>query len=68
MAVTVSAGPAFAVPQVLFQTRVPSQGSVYRTNYVPAGDGRRFLLNTSAADAGGAAITITLNWIARLSK
>ncbi len=68
MAVSVSAGPSFAVPQVLFQTRVPAQASIYRTNYVPAGDGRRFLFNSPGGDAGGTAITVTLNWIAELSK
>ena len=68
MAVSVSAGPAFAVPQVLFQTQVPAGSSVFRTHYVPTGNGQRFLLNTRAGEGNGTAITVTLNWTAGLKK
>jgi hypothetical protein len=68
MAVSVSAGSAFAVPQELFQAHVPAQNSVFQTNYVPTGNGDRFLLNTQAGNGSGTEITVTLNWIAGLKK
>jgi len=39
MAVSVGAGPSFAVPQMLFQTRVPEGVTSRRTHYVPGRDG-----------------------------
>lgn len=68
MAVPVSAGPAFAVPRVLFQTQVPAQSSAFRTHYVPADNGQRFLINTQSGDGNGNPITVTLNWTAGLKK
>lgn len=54
MAVPVSTAHLFemGVPKALFETRVPEGVSLYRTNYVPARDGQRFLVNTQEADAG----------------
>ncbi|MCU1330161.1 MAG: serine/threonine protein kinase [Bryobacterales bacterium] len=68
MVVSVSQGPAFAVPQVLFQAHVPAQGSVYRTNYVPADNGRRFLFAIPSEAPGDNAITVTMNWMAGVSR
>ena len=68
MAVSVGAGPSFGVPKALFQTRVPSGVHAIRTNYVPAGDGRRFLVNTQIADAAPNPITVVLNWTAGLRQ
>jgi serine/threonine protein kinase len=68
MAVAVGAGPSFAVPKTLFQTRVPEGVSSRRTHYVPSSDGKRFLINTQSADALPSPITVVLNWTAELKK
>lgn len=66
MAVTVGAGPSFAVPKTLFQTRVPEGVTARRTHYVPSRDGQRFLVNTQSDDASPNPITVVLNWQAEL--
>jgi len=68
MAVSVGAGPAFAVPKMLFQTRVPEGVTSRRTHYVPSRDGLRFLVNTQTADTMPNPITVVLNWQAELKK
>jgi serine/threonine protein kinase len=68
MAVAVGAGPAFGVPKVLFQTRVPEGVTSRRTHYVPSRDGQRFLINTQTGDAMPNPITVVLNWQAELKK
>ncbi len=67
MAVSVAPGLALGVPKVLFQTQVFTP-SVYRTHYVPANNGQRFLVNSLTGDASGPAITVTLNWNSGLKK
>jgi len=68
MAVSVGAGPSFAVPKLLFQTRVPEGVTSRRTHYVPNRDGRRFLINTQTGDAPPNPITVVFNWQAELGK
>jgi serine/threonine protein kinase/Tol biopolymer transport system component len=68
MTVAVGAGPSFAVPKTLFQTRVPEGITSRRTHYVPSGDGQRFLVNTQNLDASPNPITVVLNWQAELKK
>jgi Tol biopolymer transport system component len=70
MAVPVSTTPAFepGVPKALFQTRVPMGAHPLRTNYVPARDGQRFLINTQSGEAPPTPITVVLNWTAGLKK
>ena len=68
MAVAVGAGPSFAVPKVLFQTRVPEGVTSRRTHYVPSRDGQRFLVNTQNLDASPNPITVVLNWQADLKN
>jgi hypothetical protein len=68
MAVAVGAGPSFGRPKPLFQTQVPAGVSPYRTNYVPTGDGRRFLVNVKSGDPAALPITVVLNWTAGLGK
>ncbi|MGA2344706.1 MAG: protein kinase [Candidatus Sulfotelmatobacter sp.] len=68
MAVSVGAGPTFAIPKLLFQTRVPEGISSRRTHYVPSRDGQRFLVNTQSLDASPSPITVVLNWQAELKK
>jgi eukaryotic-like serine/threonine-protein kinase len=68
MAVNVGPGPKFDVPKPLFQTGVPPGVNALRTNYVPAGDGRRFLINTQTAEPAPNPITVVLNWTAGLKK
>jgi len=68
MAVSVGAGPAFGVPQPLFQTRVPPEVSANRTHYVSSRDGKRFLVNTEIGDPLPTPIMVVLNWTAALKK
>ena len=68
MAVPVGAGPSFGVPKALFQTRVPEGVEAYRTHYVPARDGRRFLVNTQTGDPAPNPITVVLNWTAGVKR
>jgi serine/threonine protein kinase len=68
MAVSVGAGPSFAVPRILFQTRVPEGVTSRRTHYVPSRDGQRFLIDTQSGDALPNPITVVLNWQAELKK
>jgi Tol biopolymer transport system component len=68
MSVSVAAGPSFAIPRALFQTRVLGQRSVYRTNYISTGNGQRFLMNTQMGEDSGGEITLALNWLAGLRK
>jgi eukaryotic-like serine/threonine-protein kinase len=67
-AVSVSASGQFGVPQALFQTQVAAQNSVFRTNYLPAANGQRFLLNSQTGDGSATAITVTMNWIGGWKK
>jgi Tol biopolymer transport system component len=67
MAVTVGPGPSFGVPKPLFQTGAPAEVSTFHTNYVPSGDGRRFLVNTQI-EQPPTPITVELNWMAGLKK
>jgi Tol biopolymer transport system component len=62
VATTLSATPAFGVPQVLFRTRVQPGVHALRTHYVPTGDGSRFLIQTSSGDPTPTSITVVLNW------
>ncbi len=51
-----------AAPQPLFQTRRPFSSPLH-TNYSPAADGQRFLINTVAGDVPPPTpITVFLNW------
>jgi Tol biopolymer transport system component len=68
MAVSVGAGPTFAVPKPLFQTRVPAGVEAFRTHYVPTRDGQRFLINTQTGDPSPNPITVVLNWTAALNR
>jgi len=68
MAVPVGAGPSFAVPKMLFQTRAPEGVTARRTHYVPSRDGQRFLVNAQSGDALLNPITVVLNWQAELKK
>jgi Tol biopolymer transport system component len=68
IAVTVKAGPSFAVPRTLFQTQVAAQSSVFRTHYVAANRGQRFLVNPQTGEGSGTAITVLLNWTAGLKR
>jgi len=68
MAVPVANGPSFGLPVVLFQTDIPLMGDLFRSNYVPSRDGKRFLVNTRSGNAPPAAITVVLNWTNLLKK
>jgi hypothetical protein len=68
MAVDVGAGPSFGVPKPLFQTRISEGMEPNRNHYVPARDGRKFLINTTTGDSAPNPITVVLNWTAWLKK
>jgi Tol biopolymer transport system component len=70
MAVPIKAGAttfAAGVPVPLFETRRPFSGPLF-SNYAPAADGRRFLVNTIAADTPQSPITVVLNWATKLKQ
>ena len=72
MAVEVEAGETFdaSVPRPLFPTYVIPQGLIGsdRNQYVVTGDGQRFLVNSSPAQAIFAPINIAFNWTQLLKK
>jgi hypothetical protein len=68
MSVAVGPGPTFGVPTPLFQTRVPPGISANRMHYVPARDGKRFLINSEGSDTPPVPITVVMNWAAGLKK
>jgi Tol biopolymer transport system component len=70
MAVPIKAGASgfeSGLPRPLFETHRPYSGPLF-SNYVPAADGQRFLVNTTAADTPPSPITLVLNWTAALKK
>jgi eukaryotic-like serine/threonine-protein kinase len=68
MAVDVRPGPVFGDPKPLFSTRVLPGVNAFRTNYVPARDGRRFLVNMQAGDLAPEPITVVLNWMSAVRQ
>lgn len=68
MQVSVSSGARFdaAAPTALFQTGFPTVLNPYRTDYVPASDGQRFLMKVPVKQAPPS-IMVVLNWPALLS-
>jgi Tol biopolymer transport system component/predicted Ser/Thr protein kinase len=62
MAVSVGPGPTIDLPKSLFQTKVASAVTPWRTHYVPSPDGRRFLVNTQSGDPAPNSITVMSNW------
>ena len=72
MAVQVKRGPPtfdIGVTQALFQTRRGvARGPLLFSNYAPAADGQRFLVNAMAAEVPPMPITVTLNWAKQLKK
>jgi len=53
-----------SAPRKLFEFRWSASGS--KVNYVPSGDGKRFLVNVYAGDNASTPITVVLNWMAAL--
>src|SRR4051812_18901508 len=62
MSVIVGAGPPFGVPTALFQTRVSPGITANRMHYVPAHDGKRFLVNSQSSDTPPTPLTVVMNW------
>jgi len=67
MAVDVGPGPSFGLPRILFQTQVQAGVAANRMHYVPARDGKRFLINTQTA-ASITPITVVTNWSNALNQ
>jgi Tol biopolymer transport system component len=55
------------VPVPLFETRRPFSGPLV-SNYIPAADGQRFLVNTIATERSPSPITVVLNWTTTLKQ
>jgi eukaryotic-like serine/threonine-protein kinase len=71
MAVSINKSAALEIgrPEVLFQTNSPITGITDdRNNFVPARDGRRFLINTLDETKNAQPLTFVLNWAANLKK
>ena len=56
------------IPKALFKTGVNAPSLRVLFGYAVTGDGQRFLINTPAADALRAPITVVLNWTAELKR
>ena len=67
MAVDVGPGPSFGIPRILFQTQVQAGVAANRMHYVPARDGKRFLINTQTG-ASITPITVVTNWSNALNQ
>jgi Tol biopolymer transport system component len=70
MSVAVQTRPTFEPGAVtpLFKTRLPTSLNAYRMDYVPAGDGKRFLMKIPVEGATPPSITVVLNWPALLNR
>ena len=72
MAVTVAGdGSSFkaASPNALFRARMRAPSILaIRNDYVVRGDGQRFLINKLVEDPGKGAITVVVNWAAKLPR
>lgn len=71
MAVSINGTDAIQIgrPEVLFQTNTPITGITDdRNNFVPAHDGRRFLINTLDETKNAQPLTFVLNWTGDLKK
>ncbi len=69
MEVAVKSGPRFdaSAPALLFKTELPASVNPQRLDYVPAADGRRFLMKLPVQRTPPA-ITVVLNWPSLLTK
>lgn len=56
-----------AAPKALFKTEIPTVVNPYRMDYVPASDGRRFLMKVPTKE-DPPSITVVLNWPALIRK
>ena len=66
--VTLTSSFESGLPQALFEMDIPGLSTAYRSNYVAAKDGQRFLVNTVARGASPPPVKILLDWTAALKK
>ncbi len=68
MAAAVKTRPTFELGTVtpLSKTKLPTSLNALRTDYVPAGDGRRFLMKVPVEGTTPSSITVVVNWPALL--
>jgi hypothetical protein len=69
VAASAEAGFTAGAPRGLFKTRTEDRGArlSYDRDYLPAGDGRRFLIN-AVQEPAPSAITVVLNWSAGIKN
>jgi eukaryotic-like serine/threonine-protein kinase len=70
MAVAVRTRPTFEPGAVtpLFKTPLSTSVNAFRWDYVPSGDGQRFVMKIPTEGATPPSITVVLNWTALLKK
>jgi eukaryotic-like serine/threonine-protein kinase len=72
IAAQVKRGPSafdVGIRQSLFRTRRPvARGPLLFSNYAPAANGQRFLINAIATEVSSIPITVALNWMPALQK
>jgi Tol biopolymer transport system component len=70
MSVPVSMAPDFqpGLPKALFDVDVPQATSPYQSHYAVTADGQRFLINTVIDQPTRPALSVILNWTARLTQ
>lgn len=70
MSVAIKTQPTFepgkATP--VFKTLLPTTLNAYRMDYVPAGDGQRFLMKVPVEGSTPPSITVVLNWPTLLNR
>ncbi len=70
VSVAIKTQPTFEPGKVtpLFKTSLPTTLNPYRMDYIPAGDGRRFLMKIPVEGSTPPSITVVLNWPALLKR
>ena len=70
VSVAVRTRPTFEPGKVtpLFKTKLPTSLNAYRMDYVPAGDGQRFLMKIPVEGTTPPSITVVVNWPALLKR
>ncbi len=66
--VTLTTEFAAGAPNALFELTMPALSTPYRSSYVPAANGQRFLVNAAVGRLRPPPITLVLDWPAALRQ
>jgi hypothetical protein len=68
VAVRTNGGLELGKTMPLFMTELPTTMTAYRSDYVPAPDGTRFLMKLPVPGSAPPSITVVVNWLALLPR